>query len=148
MAGVRRLQRWQRGVSSLVAVVLTLATASCSVDDDRPSATSDPDRGATQFLPSLPPNPHLGPAGTATSHGDSGSSDTTPLVGPGTGPVEVTLFDVGAVCPSILVGSDGYPVALCTRISDLRPVVLLLDPDTGTKRSSSTHTSMDFFSPS
>ncbi|MEZ5239938.1 MAG: hypothetical protein R2716_13650 [Microthrixaceae bacterium] len=40
-------------------------------------------------------------------------------------------IDVGAVCPSILVGSDDYPVALCTRVAGVTPVVLLLDPDSG-----------------
>jgi hypothetical protein len=79
----------------------------------------------------LPPNPYLGPAGTATMHGDSGSSDTTALVGPGPGPVDVAILDVGAVCPTVLIGEDGYPVALCTRVADLRPVVHLLDPQTG-----------------
>ncbi len=64
-------------------------------------------------------------------HGDSGSSDTTPLAGPGTGPVDVASVDLGAVCPTVLIGGDGYPVALCTRVADLRPVVHLLDPATG-----------------
>lgn len=83
------------------------------------------------FEPRLPPNPHLGPAGTSTMHGDSGSSDVTALTGPGTGPVDVAAIDLGAVCPTVLVGGDGYPVALCTRIADLNPVVHLLDPQTG-----------------
>ena len=64
-------------------------------------------------------------------HGDSGSSDTTPLEGPGTGEVDVAGVDVGAVCSVVAIGGDGYPVALCTRIADTVPVVLLLDPDTG-----------------
>lgn len=64
-------------------------------------------------------------------HGDSASSDTTTLPGPGTGPVDVDLIDLGAVCPSVLIGGDGYPVALCTRVADVRPVVHLLDPQGG-----------------
>lgn len=83
------------------------------------------------FESRLPPNPHLGPVGTATMHGDSGSSDTTVLVGPGTGPVDVSPVELGAVCPTVLIGGDDYPVALCTRVADLRPVVHLLDPHTG-----------------
>ncbi len=86
---------------------------------------------AGEFGPPLAPNPHLGPAGTATMHGDSGSSDTTPLAGPGAGPVDVQPIDLGAVCPTVLIGSDGYPVALCTRVTDVRPVVHLLDPHDG-----------------
>lgn len=111
-------------------MTVALVAAGCGGDDGAaPSTTSTGTTSA--FQPALPPNPHLGPAGTATSHGDSGSSDTTPLPGPGTGPIDVAALDVGAVCPSILVGSDGYPVALCTRVADVRPVVLLLDPETG-----------------
>ena len=30
-----------------------------------------------------------------------------------------------------IIGADGYPVALCTRVADVRPIVLLLDPATG-----------------
>lgn len=52
-------------------------------------------------------------------------------MGPGTGAIDVAVIELGAVCPSILVGSDGYPVALCTRVADVRPVVLLLDPASG-----------------
>ena len=39
-----------------------------------------------------------------------------------------------AVCPSIFIGGDDYPVALCTRITDLRPVDFLLDPEAGSPR--------------
>ena len=117
-----------------VAVAAALVATACSSDDgSAPTtvSTTAPSERAAAFQPALPPNPHMGPAGTATSHGDSGSSDTTPLAGPGTGPIDVAVIELGAVCPSILVGSDGYPVALCTRVADVRPVVLLLDPATG-----------------
>ncbi len=40
---------------------------------------------AQSFLPVPPHNPYAGPDGTATMHGDTGSSDTTPLAGPGAG---------------------------------------------------------------
>jgi hypothetical protein len=64
-------------------------------------------------------------------HGDSGSSDTTPLPGPGSGPVDVGVIDLNAVCSVVVIGGDGYPVTLCTRIADVRPVVHLHDPQTG-----------------
>lgn len=120
--------------TAVVATAVALVAAACSGDDGpapTTAPTSAPSGGASEFEPALPPNPHLGPAGTATSHGDSGSSDTSPLAGPGTGPIDVAVVELGAVCPSILVGSDGYPVALCTRVADVRPEVLLLDPATG-----------------
>lgn len=80
--------------------------------------------------PEPPDNPYDGPTGTATMHGDSGSSDTFPFAGPGAKGVSRQVL-VGAVCPTILAGVDGMPVALCTRQLDRRPVVHLIDPDTG-----------------
>lgn len=94
----------------------------------RDTSTSSP---VGPFGPAIARNPFLGPVGTSTMHGDSGSSDTSPLPGPGTGPVSVRVVPLGAVCSTVLVGGDGFPVALCTRVSDLRPVVNLLDPTTG-----------------
>ncbi len=78
-----------------------------------------------------PPNPALGPVGTATMHGDSESSDTTPHAGPGTGPVTPRYTFLGAACPTVLDGSDGLPQLLCTAILDRSPTVHLLDPATG-----------------
>lgn len=78
-----------------------------------------------------PPNPYLGPVGTATMHGDSEASDTTPHAGPGTGTVLARFTPLGAACPTILEGSDGYPQALCTTIVNRTPTVLLLNPATG-----------------
>lgn len=78
----------------------------------------------------LPVNPHAGPAGTATMHGDSGSSDTFPMAGPGAKGRSHQVL-TGAVCPTILAGSDEMPLALCTRQDDRAPVVHLIDPGTG-----------------
>lgn len=77
-----------------------------------------------------PRNPHAGPVGTSTMHGDSGSSDTFPMAGPGAKGVS-RQFLTGSVCPTILAGADGMPITLCTRQVDRAPVVSLLDPDTG-----------------
>ncbi len=121
------MSRWTCAVGLLVSVALL---AGCTGDPQTSSTTTSTEE-TTAFGPLLAPNPQLGPAGTATSHGDSGSSDATPLAGPGTGPIDVTRIDVGAVCPSVLIGSDGLPVALCTRVADVRPVVMLLDPANG-----------------
>ncbi|WP_019932831.1 hypothetical protein [Nocardia sp. BMG111209] len=86
---------------------------------------------AEQFGPAAPPNPWLGPAGTATMHGDAEASDTTPLPGPGAGPIEAIFHPIGGACPTILVGSDGLPVALCTLITTRIPTAFLLDPAGG-----------------
>lgn len=83
------------------------------------------------FGPLAPPNPAMGPQGTSTMHADSASSDTTPFAGPGSGGVVVSATSLRAACPSILMGTDGMPMAVCTAISDKTPYVHLLDPQTG-----------------
>ncbi|WP_345341976.1 hypothetical protein [Rhodococcus olei] len=79
--------------------------------------------------PLAPPNPHLGPVGTATMHGDAGSSDATRLAGPGAGEVGVTGIPLLSACPTLLQGSDGLVVALCTAIAGQTPTVHLFDAD-------------------
>ncbi|MFB8211603.1 hypothetical protein [Streptomyces sp. NPDC056010] len=90
-----------------------------------------PAQAATVFDPLPPHNPYAGPQGTATMHGDTGSSDATPLAGPGTGPLTSRRVALQSACPTVLVGADGYPVALCTPILGQVPTVHLLDPATG-----------------
>lgn len=114
---------------AVLALAAALATGCASGEGAAPATTTVAPGGDAAGV--LPANPHLGPAGTSTMHADSGSSDATALAGPGTGPVEATTVELGAVCPAVLVGGDGRPVALCTRVADLRPVVHLLDPATG-----------------
>ena len=123
-----------RRLAVLAASTLLVAASVCSSDDG--SSTTTAATGATSFRPAPRRNPYLGPAGTATMHGDSESSDSTRLEGPGSGRVDVRSVDLGAVCASVLIGRDGFPVALCTRIADLRPVVHLLDPTTGSSLAS------------
>ncbi|MFQ6399067.1 hypothetical protein ACLMAJ_37230 [Nocardia sp. KC 131] len=84
-----------------------------------------------QWGPLASPNPYLGPLGTATMHGDAGSSDATPLAGPGPGDVSVGAYPLAAACPTLLQGSDGLVVALCTAIAGQAPTVQLLDPAGG-----------------
>ncbi|MEV6671767.1 hypothetical protein [Streptomyces sp. NPDC051162] len=90
------------------------------------SATACPDR-----VPLPPHNPYAGPDGTATMHADTGSSDATRLPGPGTGPLTSHLTALAAACPTVLDGSDGHPVALCTTHAGRIPTAYLLDPRTG-----------------
>ncbi|MEU9535751.1 hypothetical protein AB0D00_25980 [Streptomyces sp. NPDC048213] len=90
-----------------------------------------PAQAVPVFDPLPPHNPYAGPQGTATMHGDTGSSDATPLAGPGTGWLTPRRVALQSACPTVLVGSDGYPVALCTPILGQIPTVHLLDPATG-----------------
>ncbi|WP_280254765.1 hypothetical protein [Nocardia wallacei] len=87
---------------------------------------------ADDFGPRPPAHDRLGPAGTATMHGDAEASDTTPNPGPGIGPIRARFVELGAACPTILIGADGLPQALCTSITTRAPVLYLLDPATGT----------------
>ena len=92
-----------------------------------PGAVAD----GSAFGPPPPQNPATTTTGTATMHGDSASSDTTPYTGPGTGSVTAKRTALQSACPAIVAGSDGYPVALCTAIFDRTPTVHLLDPANG-----------------
>ncbi|WP_235871122.1 hypothetical protein [Rhodococcus spongiicola] len=88
---------------------------------------------APAWGPLAPPNPHLGPQGTSTMHGDAESSDATPLAGPGTGDVSTVTYNLASACPTLLQGSDGLVVSLCTTMIGQNPTVYLLDPaDSGT----------------
>ncbi|MFI5778479.1 hypothetical protein [Nocardia sp. NPDC051570] len=90
---------------------------------------SIPGVGAVQPRgPFAAPNPFLGPPGSATMHGDAGSSDATPLAGPGARPVSATIAPLASACPTLLQGSDGLVVALCTAIAGQVPTVALIDP--------------------
>ncbi|MFM1729288.1 hypothetical protein ABI214_02700 [Prescottella soli] len=87
---------------------------------------------APAWGPLAPPNPHLGPEGTSTMHQDAGSSDATPLAGPGTGAVSIAQYPLASACPTLLQGSDGLVVALCTTMIGQNPTVHLLDPNAPT----------------
>ncbi|MEV7026530.1 hypothetical protein [Kitasatospora sp. NPDC093558] len=94
-------------------------------------AAPAPARAATPFGTLPPHNPYAGPDGTATMHGDTGSSDATRLPGPAAGPLTSHRTALQSACPTVLVGYDGFPVALCTTIIGRTPTVHLLDPDDG-----------------
>jgi hypothetical protein len=118
MANDTRLPQRLRPLVALAAWALLLAlTAS-------PAA-------ASEFGPLPPANPYTAANGAATMHGDSESSNASPYPGPGTGTQAAVPNELAAACPTVLQGSDGMPVALCTSIVGRNPVVYLLDPATG-----------------
>ncbi|MFJ6518168.1 hypothetical protein ACIQJ4_07885 [Streptomyces filamentosus] len=86
---------------------------------------------APPFGPQAPQNPATAANGTATMHGDSASSGTTPHPGPGTSAVKYSRTALASACPTVVVGSDGYVITLCTSIFGQTPTVHLLDPATG-----------------
>lgn len=112
----------RRVTASARAAVLVFALTCASMGP----VGADPVPGQV-IGPLAAPHPFLGPLGTATMHGDAGSSDVTPLAGPAPG-APVTVYPLGAACPTLLEGSDGLVVALCTAIAGQAPTVFLLDP--------------------
>ncbi|WP_320778982.1 hypothetical protein [Streptomyces sp. CRN 30] len=113
---------YRRSAVTLLAALALAATTALG---------GSPASAATGFAPAPPHNPYAGPDGTATMHGDTGSSDTTPLAGPGAGTLSSSRTALASACPTVLAGADGYPVALCTPIFGQVPTVHLLDPDDG-----------------
>ena len=84
---------------------------------------------AAQTLP--PPNPFMGPPGTATMHANAASSGAVTNPGPGAGSVSWTLNDsFDAVFPTIMMGSDGLIVSVGVKLSNRTPYAYLLDPAT------------------
>jgi streptogramin lyase len=106
--------------AALITVAVTAATTTAAA-----ATTASPAGRATP-----PQSAFTAANGFAMMHGDPASSDTTPVAGPA-GSVTATNHVVGAVCPSVLVGSDGMPIATCTEITTRKPTVMLLDPATG-----------------
>src|ERR1700728_2975844 len=87
---------------------------------------------ASEFGPLPPANPYTAANGAATMHADSESSNASPYPGPGPGTLLAVPNELAAACPTVLQGSDGMPVALCTSILGRNPTVYLLNPSTGT----------------
>ncbi|WP_369185009.1 hypothetical protein [Streptomyces sp. Y1] len=113
-----------RTTRALRALILATVTALCLPATAARSASGD-------FGPLPPQNPATAANGTATMHGDSASSDTTPYAGPGSGTVHRSRTALASACPTVVIGSDRRPVALCTTIFGRTPTVHLLDPATG-----------------
>lgn len=118
-----RLAPYVRVAAALAAAALLALTSA--------SAHAGPTTPEGPFTPLPPDNPYAGPLGTATMHGDTASSDGTPLPGPGDGELTSRRVPLASACPTVLVGADGYPVALCTKIFGQTPTAHLLDPKTG-----------------
>lgn len=71
----------------------------------------------------------LGKTGGATSHGDTLSSDTSPLRGPGSSSKAPQLISLSAACPNLMVLSDGKVATLCVDYMTRRPKLTLFSPD-------------------
>lgn len=84
------------------------------------------------YGPAAPQNPYTAPAGGATTHGDSASAKTFTGAGFAGSSVKVTRSTLLAACPTLLHGSDGALLALCTEYIGQAPSLKLIDRSTGT----------------
>lgn len=75
----------------------------------------------------VPLMPGLGKSGGATSHGDTLSSDTSPLSGPKNPSGAPQLISLSAACPNLMVLSDGKVMAMCVDYLSRDPKLTLLD---------------------
>ncbi|WP_424322814.1 hypothetical protein [Gordonia sp. (in: high G+C Gram-positive bacteria)] len=81
-----------------------------------------------------PAIPGVGPAATSLMHGDPESTDSTPFRGPGRTAHLAASSSPGGVCAATFVGSDGFPISLCTAYvagdppQVATPVVTLFNP--------------------
>jgi hypothetical protein len=111
-----------------VLVLFTLAQCSGAEHESSTSPNT-----ATELGPPIAQNPWSAPSEFATQHGDTGASDTSPLAGPGKGPIELARLDLFAACPSILPLRSGRMVAVCVQVLNQTPAAFLFDPDAMTK---------------
>jgi hypothetical protein len=93
-------------------------------------------KGPIKTLPSLqveerfgPKNPYMASGGAAAEHDDPYSSDVSPLPGPGIGPVDITMTKLGAICPTVVLGSRENVFVYCIDIETRHASLRLLAPD-------------------
>ncbi|OBI85615.1 hypothetical protein A9X00_02875 [Mycobacterium sp. 1245805.9] len=108
--------------------VALLAACAVAMAPALAAGGASPVRAAAAFGPLAPPNPFMAPLGLASLHNDSESSDAGPLSGPGAHLVPIFGYPLLAACPTIMQGTDGLVLALCTTDIGQTPTVVLIDP--------------------
>ncbi len=109
-------------VALLAACAVSLASALAS------GAVPPTARAAATWGPFAPPNPFMAPLGLASLHNDAESSDAGPLPGPGARLNAIFGYPLLAACPTIMQGTDGLVLALCTSDIGQTPTVFMIDP--------------------
>ncbi|OBG41658.1 hypothetical protein A5672_12480 [Mycobacterium alsense] len=92
------------------------------------ASVPSPARGAAAWGPFAAPNPFMAPLGLASLHNDAESSDAGPLPGPGARLNPIFGYPLLAACPTIMQGTDGLVLALCTNDITQIPIIFLIDP--------------------
>lgn len=106
-------------VALLTACAVSLAPALAAGADAR---------AADAWGPFATPNPFMAPLGLASLHNDAESSDAGPLPGPGAHLNAIFGYPLLAACPTIMQGTDGLVLALCTSDLTQTPTIFLIDP--------------------
>lgn len=94
-----------------------------------PAAVPATARAAAAWGPLAPPNPFMAPLGLASMHNDAESSNVGPLPGPGAHLNTIFGYTLLGACPSIMQGTDGLVLALCTSDLSQTPTIFLIDPE-------------------
>jgi hypothetical protein len=109
-------------------VALLAACAVSIIPPIVPSVIPSAAQAAAAWGPLAPPNPFMAPLGLASLHNDSESSDAGPLPGPGAHLNVIFGYPLLAACPTIMQGTDGLVLALCTTDLGQNPTIILIDP--------------------
>ena len=109
-------------------VALLAACAVSIIPPVFPGAVLPTARAADAWGPLAPPNPFMAPRGLASLHNDAESSDAGPLPGPGARLNAIFGYPLLAACPTIMQGTDGLVLALCTTDIGQTPTIFLIDP--------------------
>ena len=113
-----------------VALVLICLCAYAAAQQVQPANTANADATFSRLQRSLQPeNPFMATGGLAAQHNDSYSSDVSPQVGPGGGPVNITVTKSGSLCPTLLPDRGGRVLAYCRDPKTRRDSLRLLAPD-------------------
>jgi hypothetical protein len=77
-----------------------------------------------------PDNPWMATGGASSEHNDAYSSNVSPQSGPSNGPIRTTITPMGALCPTIVLDSQGYLFAYCVDTTNRSASLRMLAPDT------------------
>jgi hypothetical protein len=86
-------------------------------------------RAAAAWGPLATPNPFMAPLGLASMHNDAASSNAGPLPGPGAHLNVIIGSTLLGACPTIVQGTDGLVLALCTNDLSQAPTIFLINPE-------------------
>jgi hypothetical protein len=113
-----------------VLLILISLCADPAAQQDRQANVANADATLSHLERSLQPeNPFMAGGGLAAQHNDSYSSDVSPLAGPGSGAVNITVTKSGSLCPTLVPDRGGRVFAYCRDPKTRHDSLRLLAPD-------------------